>query len=306
MENNQSTLIEFIAEVGSNYDNDFDNARAYIKAAQANGATAVKFQTLLKQKLIAPLVRSEQGLKRHPAWDGFSNLELSDDWHFELKHYSDDIGIEFLSTPFYLEAVDLLERVGVNRYKISSGDITFQPLLERVGATGKPVLLSTGGSTLEDVEQAIKVLNSFGGGPVTLLHCVVSYPPNFEEMNLRALETMKKRFGLAVGISDHSPGSIVPLGAVALGATVIEKHVTFDRSLSGPDHSFAMTMTEFSDMISDVRKLEKALGKGDKKPSKDEKDWQHRYRRGIYDPMTYEPTKSNQGIWLRPEHKNLF
>ena len=113
MENNQSAQIEFIAEVGSNYDNDFDNARAYIKTAQESGATAVKFQTLLKQKLIAPWVRSEQGLQRHPAWDGFRNLELSDDWHFELKHYADDIGIEFLSTPFYLEAVDLLEHLCV-------------------------------------------------------------------------------------------------------------------------------------------------------------------------------------------------
>lgn len=301
-----STQIEFIAEIGSNYDNNLDTAREYIKAAQANGATAVKFQTLLKEKLIAPRVRTQHGNQPHPAWESFSNLELPDEWHFELKHYADDIGIEFLSTPFYLEAVDLLEKVGVDRYKIASGDITFYPLLERIGATGRPVLLSTGGSTLKEVEQAVNLLDKSGSGPITLLHCVVSYPPDYDEVNLKSLSTMQKRFGLKVGVSDHTPGSVVPLGAVTLGASVIEKHVTFDKSRPGPDHPFAMTMAEFQVMVTDVLNLKRALGTGIKKPSADEKARQHRYRRGIYDPDSFEPTSSENGIWLRPDSELFF
>lgn len=298
--------VHIIAEIGSNYDSDLELAKKYLASSAANGADAVKFQTLKKVKLIAPRVRTAGGWEEHPAWQNFNNLELPEPWHFILKDYADEMRIEFLSTPFYLEAVDLLEKLEVNKYKIASGDITFLPLLEMVGRTGKPVLLSTGGSTNTEVEIAIKCLEKSGSGPITLLHCVVSYPPAFEEVNLKAMVTLKDTFGLNVGISDHSPGSVVALGAVALGATVIEKHVTFDRKLDGPDHPFAMTMTEFSQMINDVRVMEKALGDGKKEPSTDEKLRRHRFRRGVYDPVNFEPVTGSRGIWLRPEHKNLF
>jgi sialic acid synthase SpsE len=188
----------------------------------------------------------------------------------------------------------------VRTYKIASGDITFVPLLEAIGKTGKNVFLSTGGSTLRDVETALNVLTQSGVGLITLLHCVSSYPPQFHEMNIRALSTLKDEFGLPVGISDHSPGNLVPIAAVTMGASLVEKHVTFDRELPGPDHSFAMTMNEFAEMVSKIRLLESALGDGQKIPTKDELARQHRFRRGIYDPKTLEPLDTNDGLWLRP------
>lgn len=291
---------ELIAEVGSNYDGLLETAIEYIRAAKACGANGIKFQTLRKEKLVAPTLWSGGVAEENPVYRQFSNLALPDDWHRALKEEADTQGIEFLSTPFYLEAVDLLESVGVRTYKIASGDITFRPLLEAVGRTGKRVVLSTGGSSLQDVEKALGVLKRAGAGPIVLLHCVSNYPPQWGEMNLRALVTLKETFGLPVGISDHTPGSLVPIAAVTLGATVVEKHVTFDRSLPGPDHPFAMTMEEFGEMVRQVRCLEEALGTGGKEPAPSEKAKQHRMRRGVYDPVTFAPTDDENGVWLRP------
>jgi N,N'-diacetyllegionaminate synthase len=292
-----------IAEVGSNHDGKLERARDYIKAAKACGADIIKFQTLSKEKLVAPKIWLDGKAADNPVYQQFGNLGLPEDWHMSLKQTADAEGIEFMSTPFYLEAVDLLEKIGVRSYKIASGDITFQPLLEAVGQTGKRVILSTGGSSLHDVEKALNVLNRSGAGNVVLLHCVSNYPPLWREMNLKAIVTLKEAFGLPVGISDHSPGYIVPIASVALGASFIEKHVTFDRSLHGPDHPFAMTMEEFGEMVRQIRFLEEAMGTGDKKPTESEQAKQHRMRRGVYNPVTLEPTDDPTGVWLRPEHQ---
>lgn len=291
-----------IAEVGSNYDGHLETAVAYINAARASGADMVKFQTLRKAKLVAPKLWTGDRCEENPVYKNFSNLELPDEWHSILKQAADDQEIEFVSTPFYLEAVELLEKVGVRTYKIASGDITFRPLLTAVGQTGKRVILSTGGSSLHDIEQALSVLRQSGAGEIVLLHCVSNYPPQWTEMNLRSVVTLKEVFGLPVGISDHTPGYIVPLAAVALGATVVEKHVTFDRSVPGPDHPFSMTFDEFGEMVRQVRCLEQALGTGTKTPAESERVKQHRMRRGVYDPVTFEPTNTSDGVWLRPEH----
>lgn len=291
-----------IAEVGSNYDGDLNKAIEYIKAARVCGANVIKFQTLSRETLVSPKVWTGDGCSENPVYNQFSNLTLPREWHFILKQAADENGIEFMSTPFFLEAVDLLEQVEIRTYKIASGDITFKPLLEKVGETGKKVIMSTGGSSLQDVERAINILKKAGAGDITLLHCVSNYPPQWSEMNLRAIVTLKDAFGLPVGISDHTPGTAVPIAAVALGATVIEKHVTFDRSLSGPDHSFAMTMDEFADMVGQVRNIEEALGTGEKIPADSERIKQHRMRRGVYRPDTLEPVKGDEGIWLRPQH----
>ena len=192
-----------------------------------------------------------------------------------------------------------MEKVGVRTYKIASGDITFTPLLQAVGRTRKKVILSTGASTLKDVENALNIFKKAGTKEIVLLHCVSNYPPKFEEMNLRAITTLKQTFG----ISDHTLGALLPLAAVALGASVIEKHVTFDRNLPGPDHPFAMTVGEFADMIKQVRLLEQALGTGEKIPTQTEAQKQHRMRRGIYDPVTFKGAGGTTGIWLRPQNK---
>ncbi len=296
------TKTTIIAEVGSNYNGSLETAREYIRAAKAGGADAVKFQTIRKDRLVSPRIWSEGGIVDNPVWSLFASQELPDDWHFSLKETADREGIEFLSTPFYLEAVDLLERVGVGRFKIASGDLTFLPLLEAVGRTGKPVLLSTGASTLEEIRSSLEVLRRSGAGEITLLHCVSNYPPRWDEMNLRAIATLRETFGAPVGISDHSPGSLVPIASAALGASVIEKHVTFDRSLPGPDHPFAMTLEEFAEMARQIRFLEQALGTGEKIPVEAEQAKRQRMRRGIYDPKTFAPSPSRKGLWLRPEH----
>lgn len=303
IENKQEKQIVFIAEVGSNYNDDLELAKRCIRASRDIGANAVKFQTLRKRKLVAHQLWSSGSSKDNPVFNNFSNLELPDGWHYILKNEADKHGIEFFSTPFYLEAVELLEEVGVAIYKIASGDITFLPLLEAVGRTGKRILLSTGASSLADVEKALNRLVQSGAGSITILHCVSNYPPIWSEMNLRAIVQLKQEFGLPVGISDHTPGSLVPIAAVALGATVIEKHVTFDRSLPGPDHGFAMTFEEFGSMVKEIRLLEQALGTGEKIPTESELAKQKRMRRGIYDPSTFTPTDNPNGLWLRPAWK---
>ncbi len=298
--------VAIIGEVGSNYDGDLGVANDFITALGECGADAVKFQTLRRDKLVAPRIRVDGEWVNNPVFENFSNLELPNEWHYILKKRADEHHIEFISSPFYLEAVELLENVGVNYYKIASGDITFIPLLDAVGRTGKQVILSTGASSLRDIERALNVLIKAGAGQISLLHCVSNYPPQWNEMNLKAIVTLQNAFNLSVGISDHTPGDLVPLAAVALGATIIEKHVTFDRSLSGPDHPFAMTMEEFGDMVRRVRLLEKALGSGEKVPTEAELAKQRRIRRGIYDPVTAEPLETADGLWLRPEHKGLL
>ena len=290
--NFMASRVTVIAEIGSNYNGSLELAKQYVIASKTAGANAVKFQTLRRDLLVAPhIIRSEQ-LVDNPSYDKFASLGLPDEWHYEIKSAADKEGIEFFSTPFYLGAVDLLESVGVSTYKIASGDITFFPLLERVGWTGQRVLLSTGASSLGDVERALEVLTAAGTHDIVLLHCVCNYPPQWDEINLRAMVTLREAFGFPVGISDHSPGSVIPIAAVALGASVIEKHVTFDRDLSGPDHSFAMTLDEFGGMVKQVRLLERSLGTGQKAPTKTEMEKQSRLRRSAY---------GLDERWLRPE-----
>lgn len=298
-----SDKIELIAEIGSNFDGDLDNAKRHIAAAKKAGADAVKFQTLSRETLMAPFVLNDAtgAWENNPRFEGFTNAGLPDAWHYRLKETADNEGIEFMSTPFSLDAVDLLEDVGVRRYKLASGDLTFRPLQEKVARTGKPVLLSTGASYLAEVEEALAYLESAGCGPVTVLHCTASYPPAFDELSLRALTTLAAATGRPVGLSDHSPGWTAPVAAAALGATVIEKHVTFDRSLPGPDHPFALTYEELAETARALREVSLALGSSEKKPAKSEIGRRSRLRRGIYDPHTFRPAST--GIWLRPEHE---
>ncbi|MBA3565091.1 MAG: N-acetylneuraminate synthase family protein [Gammaproteobacteria bacterium] len=297
--------VTVIAEIGSNYNGDLALAREYVRAARECGADVVKFQTLRKNKLVAPRLYSGDGaVSENPVYRNFASLELPDEWHYELKELADQLGIEFMSTPFYLEAVELLESVGVRSYKIASGDITFRPLLDKIGRTGKRVVLSTGASADEEISAALQVLKKAGAMDVALLHCVSNYPPAWDEMNLRAIASMQARFGCPIGISDHTPGCLVPLSAVALGASLIEKHVTFDRSQNGPDHAFAMTPGEFAEMVAQVRLLQGALGDGHKQPTASELAKQRRIRRGVYNPRTLEPQEGEEGLWLRPAPEN--
>jgi N,N'-diacetyllegionaminate synthase len=294
--------VYVISEIGSNFNGSLEIAKRYIRACKEAGADAVKFQSIKKDRLIAPRILEEGRLVDNPVYRNCTFCEVRDEWYPELKEEADRAGIEFFSTPIYLEAVDILESVGVSTYKIASGDITFYPLLEKVGRTGKRIILSTGASNLAEIDIALQKLRDAGAGEIVLLHCVSNYPPAWSEINLLAMQTLRARFNVPVGISDHSPGSLIPIAAVALGAAVIEKHVTFDRSLAGPDHAYAMTMEEFGDMIRHVRLLEQALGSGEKVPTETELLKLKRLRRGIYDWNTLEPSESLDGLWLRPRH----
>lgn len=298
-----TTHTTLIAEVGSNHGGDLDTALAYIQKSAASGADMVKFQTLIKDQLWSRKVWKNGKAVDNPIYATVNNDGFPEEWHQHLKDAADAADIEFFSAPFYLEAVDVLEAVGVSTYKIASGDITFLPLLERVGATGKRVILSTGASHDAAIERALETLTKAGAGEITLLHCVANYPPEWGEMNLRSITTMQQRFGLPVGLSDHSPGWLAPTAAVTLGATVIEKHVTIDQSFNGPDHHFAMTFESFHEMATQIRLLEQALGNGRKAPMGREIERQRLIRRGVYDPVTYAPTDAHTGIWLRPEHE---
>lgn len=296
------THIDIIAEIGSNHGGALDTAKRYVEAAARAGADVAKFQTLTRDGLIARFVRDPQSgaVVDNPKYAAFANAGLPDAWHRELQRCAADNGIEFMSTPFSLGAVDLMEDIGVKRYKVASGDLTFTPLLERLGRTGKPVLLSTGASYLDEVEQAVATLKRAGCHDITVLHCAASYPPSWDDMNLAAITKLKTALGRPVGLSDHSPGHTAPIAAAALGATVIEKHVTFDRALDGPDHPFAMELDELAAMIADIRILETALGDGEKKPAASEINRRRNLRRGRYDATTGKPAADGD-LWLRPQ-----
>ena len=261
-----------IAEAGVNHNGDLKMARALIDVAVDAGADAVKFQTFRADQLATPdAPKAEYQLQTtgdsESQLEMLRRLELSAEAHRELQSYCHERGIIFLSTPFDEEAVDLLDELGVPAFKISSGDLTNSPLLEYVASKGKPVILSTGMSELSELIEAVSVLNTAGCENPVLLHCVSSYPTDAAEVNLRAMQTLRSAFDVPVGFSDHTKGIDVALAAVALGACVIEKHFTLDRTLPGPDHRTSLEPAELRELVRSIRRVETALGSGRKVPT---------------------------------------
>jgi len=264
--------VLIIAEAGVNHNGSIDLAVQLIDAAKASGADAVKFQTFRADR-IATRSAEKANYQQRQAADGESQfemlqrLELDAAAHRRLFDYCRKTAIQFLSSPFDIQSIDLLDTLEVPLLKMPSGEITNLPFLERIAAKGRPVILSTGMSTLGEVEEAVQVLRAGGVSEITLLHCVTEYPAPYAEINLRAMQTLKSAFGLPVGYSDHTPGIEIAIAAVALGAEVIEKHFTLDRSLPGPDHSASLEPKEFKQMVAAIRNVESALGDGIKKPA---------------------------------------
>lgn len=260
-----------IAEAGVNHDGDLAEAVRLIDVAARAGADAVKFQTFVAEQLVtadapsASYQRSAPGSRRTQL-EMLRPLELSAADHRDLAACCRERGIMFLSTPFDEGSVDLLDDLGIPAFKIASGDITNLPLLAHVARKGKPIILSTGMSTLVDVETAVRTIRDSHDIGIALLHCVSRYPAQPREVNLRAMQTMVERFGVPVGYSDHTLGAAVPLASVALGACILEKHLTTDRGRVGPDHSASMEPDEFADLVRSVRAVEVALGHGRKEP----------------------------------------
>jgi N-acetylneuraminate synthase len=274
-----------IAEAGVNHNGSVEMARHLIDVAAEAGADAVKFQTFRAEALVtASSPKAEYQLqttsKQESQLDMLRRLELSRPAHRELQLYCHQRKISFLSTPFDESAVDFLDQLGVPAFKISSGDVTDIPLLEHVARKGKPVILSTGMSDIEEVRGAVQMIRA-GGCDLVLLQCVSNYPANPADVNLRAMQTMATEFDVPVGYSDHTTGIEVALAAVALGACVIEKHFTLDRDLPGPDHKASLEPSELAHMIEGIRKVEAALGDGRKARAASESDTARAARRSL-------------------------
>lgn len=260
-----------IAEAGVNHDGSIDVAMELVAAARGAGADAVKFQTFKAEDLTTSTAGRAEYQKHNMGEDGpqqsmLKGLQLSAEDHTTLKERCDEFGIEFLSSPFDEPSVDLLAEMGLKRFKVPSGELTNLPLLRRVARVADAVILSTGASWLSEVEAAVRTLTDAGVHDLTLLHCVSEYPAPAEQINLRAMTTLKHAFGLPVGYSDHTLGSAVPIAAVAMGAVMIEKHITLDRSSPGPDHAASADPAQFKEMVDGIRAVEAALGDGLKRP----------------------------------------
>lgn len=286
-----------IAEIGSNHDGSLEKAKRLIEAAANAGVDAVKFQSFQAHTLINPKHYKDGQWSDHPAWDILERLTLPEDWHKPLQECAVAHGVDFLSAPFDFERLALLDQLNVPAIKLASGELTNHGLLQAVARCERPVILATGVSDLGEVEAALNVLYEAGCNQVVLLHCVSLYPPQFEDANIRAMVTMGQAFQVPVGYSDHTPGHTVPLGAVALGGCVIEKHMTDDRSLPGPDHPYALTVEEFKTMVAEIRHLEAALGTGIKAPAQAEMFQKEGARRAVYTAVDIP-----SGTVLEPQH----
>lgn len=267
--------IFIIAEAGVNHNGDIKLAKKLVDAAKNAGADAVKFQTFKTENLVSKAAQKADYQKQTTTSEEsqfamLKMLELSFDNFRELKNYCKEKGIVFLSTPFDFDSIDFLESLEIPLYKIPSGEITNLPYLIKIAKTGKPVIISTGMSDLVEVELAVEILRDHGAGTMTLLHCNTQYPTPYQDANLQAMLTLEERFGFAVGYSDHTLGIEVALAAAALGAKVIEKHFTLDKSLKGPDHKASLDPEELKVMVTSVRNIEVALGDGVKRVSKSE------------------------------------
>ncbi len=275
-----------IAEAGVNHNGNLDMAFRLVDAAAEAGVDAVKFQTFHAEKLVSPQAakasyQMETTGKTGSQLDLIKKLELSFDDFRALYHYCREKSILFLSTPFDDESADFLVGLGVTALKVGSGEITNLPFLEHLAALRKPLILSTGMSTLGEVESAVNIIRGVGNSSLILLHCVSNYPADPADANLRSMVTMERAFGLSVGFSDHTVGIAVPLAAVALGACVVEKHFTLNRTLEGPDHRASLEPVELLEMVKGIRIVEDALGDGYKRPSSGEANTSEVARRSL-------------------------
>lgn len=263
------TLI--IAEAGVNHNGSLELARKMVYAAKQAGADYVKFQTAIPEEVISSIAEKAD-YQKTTTGAGESQLDMCRRIHLPLSDYTElktlcqEVGIGFMSTPFDLISVRVLSELGQDFFKIPSGEITNLPYLRAVANTGRPIIMSTGMSTMEEIDRALDVLTRAGAdhNQITLLHCNTEYPTPYEDVNLRAMEAMKREFHIPVGYSDHTRGIEVPIAAVAMGATVIEKHFTLSRQMEGPDHAASLEPDELTAMVSAIRHIEKALGSPDK------------------------------------------
>ncbi|MET3682976.1 pseudaminic acid synthase [Alkalibacillus flavidus] len=258
-----------IAELSANHGHDIEIAKRTVKAAAESGADAIKFQTYTPDTMTIEANNELFRINSGTIWDGRTLYDLYQEaytpweWHEELFNYARELGLICFSSPFDPTAIDFLETLETPAYKIASFEITDIPLIEYAASKGKPMIISTGIGTIQEIHDAVEACRKVGNHDITLLKCTSAYPAKIEDANLNTMVNMKETFGTDIGLSDHTFGSVVPITAVSLGATVIEKHFILDKNLGGPDASFSMEPQEFEDMVKSVRNAEKALGQVD-------------------------------------------
>ncbi|MDP4267481.1 MAG: N-acetylneuraminate synthase family protein [Bacteroidota bacterium] len=283
---NHPTYI--IAEIGANFDKDINKAKRLVLAAKEAGADCAKFQSFITEKIVAAKGFEKMQLKGvHGSWgrtvnEVFKDAEFPREWHEEIAGYCNDIGIHFSTSPYDFEAVDLCMKLDVPFIKIGSGDITWLEMIEYIAKKNKPIFLATGDATMSEIDDAIRTIESTGNKNLVLMQCITNYPSKIESANINVLKTYEKAYNILTGYSDHSPGLVVALGAVALGAKVIEKHFTLNKSDIGPDHPHSMNVTEFKTMVDCIHELESAMGSTRKIVVEEESETVIVQRRSLY------------------------
>ncbi len=275
---NEGSETFIIAELSANHGNDIEIAKQSIKKAKEVGANCVKLQTYTADTITLDCRNEYFKLNSGTIWDGtylydlYNEASMSWGWHKELFDYAKKIGILIFSSPFDKSAVDFLENLSVPAYKVASFEITDIPLIKYIASKQKPVIISTGIATLEEIEDAVEVCRSVGNEQIILLKCTSSYPSKPEDANLKTIKDMKKRFGVEVGLSDHTKGTVVSVMSVGLGAKVVEKHFTINKDVESADSSFSLDEKEFKKLVEDIRTGEKSLGKVDYEMTKSKKN----------------------------------
>ena len=275
-----NSKVIIIAEAGVNHNGDFENAKKLILAAANAGADYVKFQTFKADKLVSKNAQKAEYQKANlkevgdTQYEMLKKLEMSETWHYELIKYANECDIKFLSTGFDEDSIDFLDSLNIDLFKVPSGEITNKPYLEHIAKKGKPIVISTGMSNLQEIKDAVEVIQNhqIGKNKITILHCNTEYPTPMHDVNLLAMKTIQNELGVQVGYSDHTLGIEVPIAAVALGAVLIEKHFTLDRNMDGPDHLASLTPEELKQMVTSIRNIELSIsGNGVKEASESEK-----------------------------------
>ena len=295
-----------IAEIGSNFDQSLEKAYKLIDLAVESGADAVKFQSFKAENLVndncfRKLKIGYQSKWKKSVFDVYKSAEFPRAFHSKVFDYCKSKNIEFFSAPYDKESVDLLDDMGVNVFKIGSGDITWLENIKYIAKKNKPIILATGASNMKQIENAVNTIKEAGNDKIILLQCVTNYPASFENVNLKVIELFKEKFKCLVGYSDHTQGDSVAIGSVFMGACMIEKHFTDNKKLSGPDHNFAMDPKDFKLMVKNIRHAEKILGTKIKKIYDEEESQYISMKRGIK-----SKTNLKKGTILKREHIHVL
>ena len=277
-----------IAEIGGNFDGSKDKAKRLIDAAKEAGADCAKFQTFVTSKIVSEGGFSHMQLKGvHGSWgrsvsDVFKDVEFPMEWHREIADYCKNIGIDFITAPYFKEAVDLCAEMGLPFIKIGSGEITWLEMVDYIARKGLPIMLATGDATMSEIDEAVRTIEAAGNKNLVLMQCITNYPSKIDSANVNVLKTYQSAYNVLTGYSDHSPGHVVALASVVIGGRVIEKHFTLNKKDKGPDHPHSMEPQEFKFMVDSVREVERAMGSTCKEVVAEENETVYVQRRCLY------------------------